>query len=143
MDMRDKNKIDKMMVSNYHTVNDKMKKINKELKANLKIFVNEYENACHEVKELNEHNNLFSSNHKLYEKRIEEKRKKLQYFEGPFKDLIRRYNKSGYRIPNLSVKDNLFEPSPLLLENKEIRDFYKYKNIDDDECKFLEKVNTG
>jgi hypothetical protein len=142
MDMRNKNKIETILVNNYHVVKDKVGRINSEVKSNLLTFDNEYDNAFGEVKELKEHNSLFSNNYKLHEKRKEEKRKKMKHYEVPFKDLIRRYNEKKYRIPNLSVKDNLFEPSPLLLENKEIRDFYKYMTIEDNECKFLEKVNS-
>jgi hypothetical protein len=124
-------------------VKDKVNNIHKETGEVVNNFNENYIDAIKEVKTLKEDNGAFTTHYKLYEKREEERRQKLKHFDIPFKDLIRKYNDRGYRIPNLSVKNNLFHPSPLLFENKEIREYYKYTTIDDSECKFLEKANTA
>jgi hypothetical protein len=41
-------------------------------------------------------------------------------FRTTFVDLISNYKKKGYKVKDLSLKNNLFEPSPLLLENDKI-----------------------
>lgn len=43
-----------------------------------------------------------------------------------FHELVNLYEKRGYRIPNLSLENNLFKKSPLLIESKQdVDDFYK------------------
>jgi hypothetical protein len=127
----------------FDIVKNKVNSINMETKGILDEFDENYRQVLKEDQVLKEHNGVFTTHYRLYEKRTEETRKKLKQTEVPFKDLIHKYNDKGYRIPNLSVKSNLFAPSPLLLENKEIRDYYKYTTIEDRECKFLEKINGG
>ena len=43
-----------------------------------------------------------------------------------FNDLVGQYEKRGYKIPNLTLDNNLFKKSPLLIESKQdVDDFYK------------------
>jgi hypothetical protein len=62
-----------------------------------------------------------------------------------FRDLINKYKDRGYKIPDLSVRHNLFQPSPLLLENHKISDFYKFmkkgQDVNDKNVHFLLKIN--
>jgi hypothetical protein len=66
--------------------------------------------------------------------------------DATFRDLIRTYRNKGYKIPDLSTKRNLFNPTPLLLEPHRIEDYYKYKDVssrivEDNSTKFLGKLN--
>jgi hypothetical protein len=143
LNQKDRHKVEEMMTTNYHVIKDKVDTINYDTKDTVKEFDYNYYLATEEIKDLKEHNDIFTIHYKKYGKRVEEKRKRLKHIETPFKDLIRKYNDKGYRIPNLSVKSNLFEPSPMLLEINEIKEFYKFNTVGDGECKFLEKVNNA
>lgn len=71
--------------------------------------------------------------------------KQFPKVENTFEDLIKSYKSKGYKIPDLSVKHNLFKPSPLLLENKHIEEYYRYqeaKNINIKDCKFLQNLES-
>jgi len=41
-------------------------------------------------------------------------------------DLITKYKQKNYKVRDLSLKNNLFEPSPLLMENNKIVDEYRF-----------------
>ena len=55
-------------------------------------------------------------------------------YKDPFEDIKEAYNEKGYKIPNLSESHNLFKPTPLLMEKKDIDMYFKnnallsYKN---------------
>jgi hypothetical protein len=124
----------------YQTVFQEMKNFNKDL-----------EQRMEEYQELKEENENFSKKFKQTEKLKEfENRFKApsgnaqKKIEETFIDLIRLYKEKGYNIPDLSVKNNLFEQSALLLENEKILDFYKFnsKLKDDKDLEFLNKINT-
>jgi hypothetical protein len=105
--------------------------------------------------ELRDDNNNFS---KAYEKSEKLKQLKNKYQQRMPKnqqkehgelfinELIKKYQAKGFKIPNLSVKNNIFEPSPLLTENDKIYDLYKFKKhddiIQDKNLGFLEKLQN-
>jgi len=61
--------------------------------------------------------------------------------DNAFKDLILKYKKKGYKIPNLSTEKNLFKPSALLIDNEELKQFFKLKKGTKDNKGFEEKEN--
>ncbi len=66
-----------------------------------------------------ENNNFiesYSNVQKLYPKNTEEK----------FHDLITQYKQRGYKIPDLSIKRNLFTPNPLLLDKNKVNNYYSF-----------------
>jgi hypothetical protein len=66
-----------------------------------------------------ENNNFIESYanvQKLYPKNTEEK----------FHDLITQYKQRGYKIPDLSIKRNLFTPNPLLLDKNKVNNYYSF-----------------
>lgn len=71
-------------------------------------------------KELVIENNNFIESYanvqKLYPKNTEEK----------FHDLITQYKQRGYKIPDLSIKRNLFTPNPLLLDKNKVNNYYSF-----------------
>ncbi len=91
--------------SHKHNLSDFNKK-NKELKKSQKEFYVENENFIQ----------AYSSLQKLFPRKIEEN----------FVDLISEYKQRGYKIPDLSIKRNLFTPNPLLLDNNRVIDYYSY-----------------
>ena len=46
-------------------------------------------------------------------------------YKDPFEDIKEAYNEKGYKIPNLSESHNLFKPTPLLMEKKDIDMYFK------------------
>ena len=46
-------------------------------------------------------------------------------FQKSFADLISTYKDKGYKVSDLSTKNNLFDPTPLLLENDKIVSNFK------------------
>ena len=43
-----------------------------------------------------------------------------------FSDIVNKYEQRGYKIPNLTIENNLFKKSPLLIENKkDVDEFYR------------------
>lgn len=98
--------------------------------------------------EMHEENQIFSRFYqKIEEIRNQADKKKLDKvskIESTFSELINKYKDRGYKIPDLSLKNNLFDPSPLLLENTKINDFYKYKTKEainkDKDHEFIDKV---
>lgn len=65
--------------------------------------------------------------------------------DATFNDLLRQYKAKGYDIPDLSVKNNLFEIDPLLLTEFRLHEYYGHQPKEvlenDVNMKFLEKVN--
>jgi hypothetical protein len=62
----------------------------------------------------------------LRKKEINEKKYGPAFSEthDKFRDLILQYQEKNYKVPDLSIKNNIFKQSPLLMTNHEI---YKYK----------------
>ncbi len=66
-----------------------------------------------------------------------------------FKEIILKYKKKGYNIPDLSTDSNLFKPSALLIDNAELRQFFNMrkgtksnKPFEDKETFFISKINN-
>jgi hypothetical protein len=78
---------------------------------------------------LKEENDNFLAKYKQAKDRVEERRKnsknKATSFELTFEDLLSKYKEKGYKTTDLSLKNKLFEPSALLLENNKIVPNYK------------------
>ena len=69
----------------------------------------------------------------------------ISSFQITFADLINKYNKKNYKVSDLSLKNNLFQPSPLLMENNKIVDYYRFGNlceIYDKDLNFLNKTTA-
>ena len=58
-----------------------------------------------------------------------------------FNDLVIQYEKRGYRIPSLTLENNLFKKSPLLIETKKDVDEF-YKNNSDVRGKYIVDMNN-
>lgn len=58
-----------------------------------------------------------------------------------FHELVSKYEKRGYKIPNLTLDNNIFQKSPLLIETKtDVDEFYKNNNYT--QGKFIEDLNS-
>ena len=73
----------------------------------------------------------------------------LQNFKGEycFRDILSIYRNKGYKIPNFNSNKNLFKPSALLMEQSQLKHFFKAKNIeekklDQKEIYFISKINN-
>lgn len=69
--------------------------------------------------------------------------------DNAFKEIILKYKKKGYKIPDLSTEKNLFKPSALLIDNAELKQFFKIKKgtkdnkgFEEKETFFISKVNN-
>lgn len=87
----------------------------------LKTYSDAQKEMSEEYKLIHEENKEFSESYKFFEQLT----KKQFYIEDTFKDLIVEYKHRNYKIPDFSTRHNLFTPSPLLLHNRKINDFYK------------------
>lgn len=101
-----------------------------------------------EHEELKEDTEQFKQFNKKIEKRKEEINKKqplkVNTVEKTFAKLIHDYKQKGYSIPDLSPRKNLFKPSPLLLENSKITDYYRFfcKDKENDKNQhFVDKIS--
>jgi hypothetical protein len=66
-----------------------------------------------------------------------------------FREIITKYKQKGLKIPDLSTEKNLFKPSALLLENNDLKNYFKIKNqiktqkgSKEKEIFFISKVNN-
>ena len=99
--------------------------------------------------ELREENDNFSKSYNLAKTfKFKTKTDKIvtaSSFQMTFVDLINKYEEKQYKVTDLSLKNNLFEPSPLLLENNKIVDYYRFGDntkIYEKDLKFLVKTNA-
>ena len=92
-----------------------------------------------ELRKLHEDNNKFLTEYKTANKFVKKKTSKET-----FKGLIKMYVKKGYKIPDLSVKHNLFNLCPLIEENNEkiIQGFKKDKKLSAKTMNYLRKLNV-
>ena len=92
-----------------------------------------------ELRKLHEDNNKFLTEYKTANKFVKKKTSKET-----FKGLIKMYVKKGYKIPDLSVKHNLFNLCPLIEENNEkiIQGFKKDKKLSTKTMNYLRKLNV-
>ncbi len=114
-----------------------MKEFNKDFESNMKIY-----------KEIRGENDLFSETYKIAKmKNASEKNKEFSsttYFQKTFGDLIFNYKEHGYKMTDLSLKNKLFERSPLLIENDKIVRYYlmgDYKDIYRKDLRYTTKLN--
>lgn len=75
-------------------------------------------------KKLNKRMLLLQSENQEFHKSFSISKKHLKYID-PFSDIKELYYEKGYKIPNLSESHNLFNPTPLLMEEKDINTYYK------------------
>jgi len=65
--------------------------------------------------------------------------------DSTFNELYRQYKSKGYEVPDLSVKNNIFEIDPLIIEEGRLSEFYNHQNREflntDTNLKFLENVS--
>ena len=112
-----------------------MRKFNKDYEANMKVY-----------RELRNDNDNFSYKYRIAKEKNPNFKKTddTQKFLLTFYDLI-AYNKSkGFKVPNLSLKNKLFEISPLLMDNSNIvRQFPigDNKKIYEKDLNFLDNLN--
>ncbi len=94
-----------------------------------KIESKEDEEKMKYYNKLKEENDNFLAKYKQAKDKVEERRKnsknKATSFEKTFEDLLSKYKEKGYKTTDLSLKNKLFEPSALLLENNKIVSNYK------------------
>lgn len=83
-------------------------------------------------KKVNEFSKIYTNNKKVFKINSEEK----------FKDLIGQYENKHYRIPYLFGKKNIFEPSPLLLKGKNLRNFYLFRQRNRSDSKENSKISS-
>jgi len=129
--------------------------ITDELKQNLENFKNQHEINKLEYKTLHEANEVFQKEINRTIKFGEfMSKKKNPYNENTnrlnaFREIMLQYRKKGYKIPNLSTEKNLFKPSALLIENAELKQFFRIrkgtkhkKGFEEKETFFISKVNN-
>jgi hypothetical protein len=138
-------KLNRALFHDQKRVNNQQR-IFSEQKKRLKEVEEEYHQSVKTYFDLREENHNFANNYKRLEdlKKTKAKKKKTldeENFEFVFKELLYSYNKRGYNIEELKSEANLFEPSPLLLENNEIMGFYKNNKDEtgDKDVKLLER----
>ena len=92
-----------------------------------------------ELRKLHEDNEKFLTEYRTANKFVKKKTSKET-----FKGLIKMYAKKGYKIPDLSVKHNLFNLCPLIEENSEkiIQGFKKDKKLSTKTMNYLRKLNV-
>ena len=78
-------------------------------KLNLNVLNNSF------YKDVKEHNNYFLKNYNKVMLQDKDNDKNIA-----FKDMINKYKERGYKIPNLSIENNLFSQSSLLTNNNNI-----------------------
>ena len=103
-----------------------------------------------EYKEIREENDNFTEKYNLAKQRNPANAKNeintVSAFQSTFVDLISRYNIKGIKVPDLSIKNNLFQPSPILMDNDRIVDYYRLGDNQKTYTKdlnFLLKLNTS
>lgn len=87
------------------------------------------------VKELNTNNEEFYKHYHTIQSKSE-----TQRIIENFSDIIQQYKLREYKIPDLSIKRNIFNPNPLLLPEGKVYEYYSYlKNKDNKKLKFFKK----
>ena len=112
-----------------------MRKFNKDYEANMKVY-----------RELRNDNDNFSYKYRIAKEKNPNFKKTddTQKFQLTFYDLIANYKSKGVKVPNLSLKNKLFEISPLLMDNSNIvRQFPigDNKKIYEKDLNFLDNLN--
>ena len=95
-------------------------------KLNIENFENNQKNLKTESDKIIDENHQFLTSYEIFLKKFPKN------YENEFKDLLEKYKQKGYKIPDLSMKHNLFKINPLLFNDRKINDFYTFfqnKNI--------------
>ena len=95
-------------------------------KLNIENFENNQKNLKTESDKIIDENHQFLTSYEMFLKKFPKN------YEKEFKDLLEKYKQNGYKIPDLSMKHNLFKINPLLFNDRKINDFYTFfqnKNI--------------
>ena len=114
-------------------------KLRKELQSNLQRMNTDYHLTNNPtLHKLHEENEKFLTQYKTANKFIKKKSSKET-----FKNLIKIYVKKGYKIPDLSLKHNLFNLCPLIEKNKEklVIGFMHEKHLSQKTMTYLHKIN--
>ena len=83
----------------------------------ISIFNRRISNIKRNVYQLDTENSEFYQSYSLSKSYLK--------YKDPFEDIKKAYNDKGYKIPNLSESHNLFKPTPLLMEKKDIDMYFK------------------
>jgi hypothetical protein len=114
-----------------------IKKFNKSYKVNINLY-----------NTLRDENKMFLKKYriaKIFKNRNKPEGHVNSGFHTTFADLITKYKEKNYKITDLSLKNNLFEPSPLLIENNKIIDYSRLGDLSkiyDKDMYFLMKTNN-
>ena len=95
-------------------------------KLNIENFESNQKNLKTESDKIIDENHQFLTSYEMFLKKFPKN------YEKEFKDLLEKYKLNGYKIPDLSMKHNLFKINPLLFNDRKINDFYTFfqnKNI--------------
>ena len=95
-------------------------------KLNIENFEINQKNLKTESDKIIDENHQFLTSYEMFLKKFPKN------YEKEFKDLLEKYKLNGYKIPDLSMKHNLFKINPLLFNDRKINDFYTFfqnKNI--------------
>ena len=95
-------------------------------KLNIENFESNQKNLKTESDKIIDENHQFLTSYEMFLKKFPKN------YEKEFKDLLEKYKQNGYKIPDLSMKHNLFKINPLLFNDRKINDFYTFfqnKNI--------------
>ena len=116
----------------------------------LNNFQQYYENNMSNYLGLKEENESFSRKFKISKKiqnSISNPSKKSESpFQHTFADLISKYKLNGYKIKDLSKKNNLFEPTPLLLDGPKIVNSFQFNqnlNCYEKDFDYLNKIGDN
>ena len=114
----------------------------KEVHDLLKEFEGNYRQNMEVHKEIRNENNNFLNNFHNANKQIA--LKKDSAFEIIFSELLMKYKQKGHNAhTDFTNKNNLFETSPLLIENKRIVDYFKLGdnyNLYLKDCQYLKRI---
>ena len=96
---------------------------------------------------LKEESREFLKSYMLIQKKKEKLKAEIKdsKLTSPFLDLINQYTQRGYKIPDLSVKKNLFSPSIILADGDRLKEYFKINKLSRKEKKelsYVNKVNT-
>lgn len=88
-------------------------------------------------KEMKEESKEFMKSYLLIQKNKEKLNAEIKdnKLKSPFLDLINQYSQKGYKIPDLTLKKNLFSPSMILADENKMKDYFKSNKISKKEKK--------
>lgn len=98
-------------------------------------------------KEMKEESKEFMKSYLLIQKNKEKLNAEIKdnKLKSPFLDLINQYSQKGYKIPDLTLKKNLFSPSMILADENKMKDYFKSNKISKKEKKefsYVQKLDN-